>query len=135
LNNPVGRPSKFKATYCGEVVNHMADGASLTSFAAEIGVSRATINVWMAEYPEFLEAVGKAKAKCAAWWEAQGRRIAVAGGGPGASTLAIFGMKNMGGDDWHEKQEVELSNPDGSLKPQVIRIVAADISGNDHSDD
>ena len=53
MSNPVGRPSKFKDAYCGEVVTHMAEGASLTSFAAEIGVSRATINVWMDEHPEF----------------------------------------------------------------------------------
>lgn len=135
MSNPVGRPSKYKPTYCGEVINHMADGASLTSFAAEIGVSRASLNVWMEEYPEFLDAVGKAKAKCAAWWEKRGREIAVAGGGPGASTLAIFGMKNMGSDDWREKQEHEHSNPDGTLKPQVVRIVAASMADDDRSDD
>lgn len=113
----------------------MAEGASLTSFAAEIGVSRATINVWMDEYPEFLEAVGKGKAKCAAWWEAVGRKIALTGGGPGSGTLAIFGMKNMGAEDWREKQEVEHSNPDGSLKPQVVRIVAAgSVAGVDGDD-
>ena len=123
--NPVGRPSKFKEAYCGEVVGHMAEGASLTSFAAEIGVSRATINVWMTEYPEFLEAVGKAKAKCAAWWEKQGRRIALEGGGPGSGTLAIFGMKNMGGDDWTDKQELDHRSSDGSMTPQapVYKIV------------
>ncbi|WP_066770050.1 hypothetical protein [Sphingobium sp. CCH11-B1] len=116
--NPVGRPSKYKDAYCGEVVTHMTEGASLTSFAAEIGVSRATINVWMEEHPEFLEAVGKAKAKCASWWEKQGRRIALEGGGPGSSTLAIFGMKNMGGDDWTDKQEVDHRSSDGSMTPQ-----------------
>ncbi|BAK66874.1 putative terminase small subunit [Sphingobium sp. SYK-6] len=131
MTNPVGRPSKFKQAYCAEVVNHMAEGASLTSFAAEIGVARATLNVWMEEHPEFLDAVGRAKAKCAAWWELQGRKIAVNGGGPGASTLAIFGMKNMGGDDWQEKSSVDLSNPDGSMRPTVVKIVAADVRSDD----
>lgn len=133
MTRPVGRPSKFKQAYCAEVVNHMAEGASLTSFAAEIGVSRATINVWMEEHGEFLEAVGKAKAKCAAWWEAQGRRIAMTGGGPGASTLAIFGMKNMGSDDWQEKTALDVSNPDGSLRPTVIKIEAANVDSNDQT--
>lgn len=126
MTNPVGRPSKFSPAYCGEVITHMQDGASLTSFAAEIGVSRATINVWMAEYPEFLEAVGKAKAKCAAWWEKQGRTIALSGGGPGASTLVIFGLKNMSADDWREKQEFDHTSSDGSMvAPTRIIIEAA----------
>lgn len=106
---PAGRPSKYHNAYCNEVVEHLKEGASLASFAADIGVSRATLNVWMAEHPEFLDAVGKAKAKCAAWWEKQGRQIAVNGGGPGASTLVMFGLKNMAADDWREKQEVEHS--------------------------
>ena len=131
MTNPVGRPTKFKPNYCGDVILHMADGASLTSFAAEIEVSRATLNVWMDEYPEFLDAVGRAKAKCAAWWEKQGRGIAQTGGGPGASTLVIFGLKNMGADDWREKQEVDHTSSDGSMKPTTIRIVAE----HDRSDD
>jgi hypothetical protein len=61
-----GRPSKYQPSYCDLVIEHMADGASLTSFAAEIGVSRATINVWMDAEPEFLEAVkkGKSETRC-----------------------------------------------------------------------
>jgi len=125
VSNPVGRPSKFSPAYCAEVIGHMQEGASLTSFAADIGVSRATINVWMAEYPEFLEAVGKAKAKCAAWWEKQGRTIATTGGGPGASTLVIFGLKNMSADDWREKQEVDHTSSDGSMKPPTHILIEA----------
>jgi transposase len=82
----------------------MSEGASLTSFAAEIGVARSSINEWMEQHPEFSEAVHIAKAKCGAWWEKQGRNIAVGNGGPGASTMAIFGMKNMAPDDWQDKQ-------------------------------
>lgn len=127
----VGRPTKYEPAYCAAVIEHMAEGASLTSFAAEIGVSRATINVWMGEHREFLEAASAGKAKCAAWWEKRGRSIAETGGGPGASTLVIFGMKNMGADDWSDATKIEHSNPDGSMKPTVIKIVAAD----DRSDD
>lgn len=118
-----GRPSKYKATYCDLVIEHMSEGASLTSFAAEIGVSRATINVWMEEHPRFLEAVGIAKAKCAAWWEKTGRKTAENGGGN--ATLVVFGLKNMGPDDWREKQEIEqkttldASDPLAALLQQV----------------
>ncbi len=120
---PVGRPSLYDSTYCARVVEHMADGASLTSFAAEVDVARSTINEWMDAHPEFSEAVKRGKAKCAAWWEKQGRTIAQKGGGPGANTLVIFGLKNMGADDWRDKQEVDHSSSDGSIKPHVVEFV------------
>lgn len=104
---PAGRPSTYKEAYCDLVIEHMTEGASLTSFAAEIGVARSTINEWMEHNPEFSEAVKIGKAKCAAWWEKVGRVNAVEGGGN--ATLVIFGLKNMSADDWREKQEVEHS--------------------------
>lgn len=115
---PEGRPSKYKPEYCEAVVTHMAEGASLTAFAGEISVARSTINQWMEDHPAFSEAVHVAKAKCAAWWEKQGRNIAIGNGGPGASTMAVFGMKNMAPDDWREKQEVDLSSSDGTMTPR-----------------
>lgn len=126
---PVGRPSKYKAAYGNLLIEHLTEGASIASFAAEIGVARSTINQWAEDYPEFSEALKIGKAKCAAWWEARLRQIAVAGGGPGASTAVIFGLKNMASDDWRDKQEHEHSNPDGSLAPRVIILEAASDDG------
>jgi hypothetical protein len=116
---PAGRPTLYDPAYCEAVVVHMADGASLTSFAAEIDVARSTINEWMDVHPEFSEAVRRAKAKCAAWWEKRGRSIAETGGGPGAGTLVMFGLKNMGADDWSDKQEIDHRSTDGSMTPKV----------------
>jgi hypothetical protein len=103
----MARPSKYKPAYCDLVIGHMSEGASITSFAAEIGVARSSINEWMEHHEEFSEAVKIAKAKCAAWWEKKGRTLAVDGGGN--ATLVIFGLKNMAGEDWRDKQEVEHS--------------------------
>lgn len=83
----------------------MADGASLTSFAAEIDVARSTINEWIDANPDFSEAVKRAKAKCAAWWERLGRNNAISG--DGNATLVIFGLKNMAAEDWRDKQEID----------------------------
>lgn len=118
-----GRPSKYLPEYCEQVVTHMEDGASLTSFAAEIDVARSTINEWMAEHPEFSEACARAKAKSAAWWEKQGRSIASQGGGPGAATMTMFGMKNMGADDWKEASQIDHRSGDGSMTPGPTKIV------------
>lgn len=125
---PVGRPSLYDPAYCEQVVEHMATGASLTSFAAEIDVSRDTVSEWSNVHPEFSVAVKRGKAKCAAWWEKRGRSIAETGGGPGAGTLVMFGLKNMGPDDWRDKQEVDHSSSDGSMKPQVIEFITPQVA-------
>jgi hypothetical protein len=110
----MGRPSKYREAYCDAVVEHMAEGASLTSFAAEIGVARSTINEWMEQFPEFSEACARAKAKCAAWWEKANRRLATTGeGNQGACKL---GLTNMARDDWKDRQLVG-SDPDNPLPP------------------
>lgn len=123
----VGRPSRYKPEFCAAVVAHMADGASLTSFAAEIDVARSTINEWMAEHPEFQEACARAKAKAAAWWEKQGRSIAEEGGGNGSATMVMFGMKNMGAEDWKEASQIDHRSSDGSVGPTRIVIEAAKV--------
>lgn len=104
---PAGRPTDYKPEYCQAVIDHMKEGASLTSFAASVGCARSSINVWMEQNPEFSEAVKVGKANCAAWWEKISRQNAIEGGGN--ATLCIFGLKNMAADDWREKQEIEHS--------------------------
>lgn len=129
--NPIGRPSKYDPAYCDQIVEHMAEGASMTSFAAEIDVARSTLNEWAEHHPEFSEAIKRAKAKCAAWWEKKARDGA--GGGEVNPTLVIFGLKNMGADDWRDKQEIDHRSPDRSMSPTRIEIVApGSVSDNDN---
>lgn len=109
---PAGRPSLYNPAYCEAIVAHMADGASVSSFAAEIDVARSTINKWAEDHEEFSEALSRAKAKCAAWWEKVGRQLASTG--EGNASMVIFGLKNMGKDDWQEKQLVG-SDPENPL--------------------
>jgi len=115
----MGRPSKYEARFCDLVVEHMAEGASLTSFAAEIDVARSTINEWMGEHPDFSEACARAKAKCAAWWEKVNRSLALTGeGNAGACKL---GLTNMAADDWREKTETKHDVSD-TLADMMSRI-------------
>jgi transposase len=102
-----GRPSLYKPEYCEQIVAHMSDGSSATSFAASIGTCRDTISSWASERPEFSVALKKGKAACAAWWEKVSRSNAMEGGGNAA--LCIFGLKNMAPHEWKEKIEVEGS--------------------------
>jgi transposase len=126
----MSRPTDYKPEYCQAVIEHMKDGASLTSFAAEINVARSTINYWMESFPEFSEAVKIAKAKCAAWWEKVSRTNAIEGGGN--ATLCIFGLKNMAPDEWREKQEIQHSGSidiskmsDEELERKIAELASA----------
>jgi len=85
-----GRPTKFEQDYCQLCIDTMATGLSLTAFAGEIGVARSTINNWMAEFPEFLEAVKVGQAKRVQYLE---RRLLDGEIGPRV-TSHIFALKN-----------------------------------------
>lgn len=122
-----GRPSKYDPAYCAQLVEHMATGASVASFAAEIDVARSTINQWAVEHSEFSEALSRGKAKCAAWWERVGRSVAEKG--EGNASMVIFGLRNMAEDDWQDVQKRELSGPGG--KPIEHKVKSA----RDLSDD
>jgi len=129
-----GRPTTYDPAYCQAVIEHMSEGASLTSFAASVDCSRATINVWMDAHPEFLEAVKIGKSKCATWWEKVSRTNAVEGGGN--ATLCIFGLKNMAPDEWREKQEIEHSGKidsnvsDDELDRRINDLIAIQAAKN-----
>lgn len=115
-----GRPSKYDPSYCEMVIEHMKEGASLTSFAAEIDVCRDTISEWASVHPEFSVAVKRAKAKCAAWWEKTNRTLASSG--MGNATACVFGLKNMAADDWRDVSRQELTGKDGGPVEQLQRI-------------
>ena len=128
-----GRPSKYDPAYCQQVIDHMAEGASLTSFAAEVSVARSTINEWMGEHPEFSEAVNTAKAKCASWWEKVNRSIAEKGGGTGSAQACALGLKNMARDDWVERSEIDLNVHD-NLADTIAKRRAHAAEGRDNGE-
>lgn len=110
---PGGRPTLFSPAYIEEVVTFCSEGYSLTAFAGEIGVDRASITRWAAEHEEFCIAVNKAKAKRAQWWERQARKVAAEGGPGGQATMVIFGLKNHAPEDYSDKTQVEVGGKNG----------------------
>jgi len=110
-----GRPTKYSAAYCAEVINTMATGLSLTAFAGDIGVSRDTVNEWQHVHPEFSDAVKVAKAKRTAALE---RGMLNAESGP-AVTARIFALKNADPDEWRDKQNIEHS---GGVTVEIQRL-------------
>ena len=108
-----GRPSAYDPRYCDLVIEEMSKGFSLSAFAGLIGVSRPTLNNWMGQHLEFFEAVSRAKAARLLLWEKKALEIAEKGGGQGSATMVIFALKNMGGEEWREKHQVQHSGAVG----------------------
>lgn len=98
----------------------MRAGFSLTAFAGHIGVSRSTINMWIGEFSEFSEAVSQGKAARLLHWEESAIGIAKGGGGPGASTIVVFGLKNMAPEEYSDMSKVDHTSSDGSMSPKGI---------------
>ncbi len=108
---------------CEAIVEHMSTGASATSFAASVGVSRRTITNWCKDHPEFDDAFMIGKAHAAAWWEEKARIVLQTG--VGSAPLAIFGVKNFSRDDFEDLTKTSVQNPDGTnLNFNVVLIPA-----------
>jgi hypothetical protein len=142
---PAGRPTDYLEEFAERVETFCADGYSLTAFAGEIGVARSTINEWMAQHVEFSEAVSRAKAKRARWWEDRAREIAQNGGPGGQATMVIFGLKNHAPDDFKEVTRQEHTGKDGgpietqSLTPEqrakdAVRLIDETFGAAAHGD-
>lgn len=113
MTNPVGRPTKYEDRFCDELEAFMGEGYSLGAFAGSIGVARSTLNEWIDNYPDFSEAVSRAKAKRLMHWEERALSVAKDGGGAGSATMIVFGLKNMDDGDWRDKTEQEVTGKNG----------------------
>lgn len=108
----VGRPSKYDPKFCDAVLKMGAEGYSVVEMAAEIGVSRNTLETnWPAEHPEFLEAFARARELSQGWWERQGRIGLFADKFQPA--LYSRSMSARFPDDWRETSERRLTGPNG----------------------
>lgn len=97
--------TRYRAEYCDDVVACLKDGHSLIAFAGKIDVTAKTLYNWMAEQPEFADAVKRAQAKSALWWE--GRLLELAQNNN--AKAIIFGLKNRASDHWRDSRHTEMS--------------------------
>jgi hypothetical protein len=71
---PRGRPSPYDAAYCGRVLELAAEGCCKAEIAAKLGVAGKRLDAWAAVYPEFRDALRRARALEYAWWLEAGRK-------------------------------------------------------------
>jgi hypothetical protein len=125
----VGRPTKYDPTYCDLVVEMLAEGASLTEFRAAVGgITRQTLSNWKDEHPEFLDALSKAEAVGQAYWEKRLRTDLMFDSKVNSPLVKLYFANRF---NWHDKQQTDVTSSDGSMKPTVVQIVAADDNSED----
>lgn len=127
---PAGRPTDYRPEYCEKVIALGKEGASVVEMAADIGVSRPTIEeVWPAAHPEFFEAFNQARLLSQAWWEKTGRigMFEEPGGVKLNPSIWSRSMAARFPKDWRENSKHEVSGIDGApietKNETVIRIV------------
>ena len=50
------RISKYKPSYCKQLIEFLSEGGSITAFAASINIERQTFYDWVEKHPEFRHA-------------------------------------------------------------------------------
>lgn len=99
----VGRPSNYDPRLCYAIVEWtQKTGQSLTAFAGAIGTSRHRLNEWAKRYPEFRDAMEKAKAMRALVLEKQVMQMDK----PGPIHYRVLALKNCAPEDFKETTDV-----------------------------
>ena len=101
------------------------DGGSAVEMQCMVGVARSAWETLLEDSEDFRSTVKSAQALCQVWWERQGRKMTT--GADGNATVWIFNMKNR--FSWHDKQQLDHSSTDGSMKP--VDKVEISIVGQD----
>ncbi len=70
----VGRPLTYDPELCQRAVALGMLGNSWAGIARDFGISRSTLNTWEGQYPEFKDALARARTAAQAWFEEHGRK-------------------------------------------------------------
>ena len=115
-----GRPTKYRPEMCEQVIDLGFTGASKVEIAFELGVTKSTLDNWADEYPDFLDAITRAREASQVWWEREGRSNLKTQGYQ--SSMWSRSMAARFPEDWREttKHENEVYGKDGTpLIPSV----------------
>lgn len=131
--NALGRPTKYRPEYCSLLIEHMSQGYSYETFAADIDVCKDTLYEWEKHHLDFSYAKKRAFLKAQKYWEklALDNMINVSSKESGSVSLNtglwIFNMKNR--FKWTDRIEVKPpeepddSDFDGMSNDDLKRLV------------
>ena len=112
----MARPTKYTDAMPDALFNAMAEGKSITQFAAMIGTSRSTIYEWAEHHPEFSDALTRGKEAGEAYWETelQGMMYSKDANAP---LVKLYFANRF---NWTDKAEVDNKSSDGSMTPKIV---------------
>ena len=147
-----GRPTDYKKEYVEQVFKLCLLGATDKEMASFFNVSKATINNWKRNFPEFLDSIKKGrdeadanisaalysrakgfvKKDCEKVFQFKGEvvRAKIAEYFPPDTTAAIFWLKNRQPKLWRDKQVQEHTGKDGKDLFQNVHIEVIDKRSN-----
>lgn len=120
-----GRPSLYKPEYCDRVIEMGAMGKSRVQMAANLGVSRNTLDTWVAQHEDFLEAMTRADTLAQDWWEQAGQDGVFLDGRRVDTALWKVVMQARFRNDYTERTIVE-GNPDAPLTIRIRDLTVGD---------
>ncbi|MFC1079591.1 antitoxin Xre-like helix-turn-helix domain-containing protein [Pasteurella multocida] len=98
-----------------------ANGLTQQQIADALGISERTLRNRKSNSADFADAIKRGKAKGIAFVTNKLMEQIKSGN----TTAMIFFLKSQAG--WKEKQEIDLTNSDNSLRPTIIELVAPEI--------
>lgn len=119
----MARPTKYDPAMCDVLVQCGEQGMGRAEMAAELGITRQTLNEWCSTNPEFSDAVKRALDLSQAWWERKGREGAIGMVDGFNATGYIFQMKNRFRDEWSDTHKTEHS---GNLSVTGVQYTVVD---------
>ena len=111
----MARPTKYTSDKPNKLYNALAQGRSVTQFAAECGACRATIYNWAEEHPEFLDALTRGQEASEAHWESELQQM-MRDPKVNAPLVKLYFANRFG---WSDKQEYDHRSGDRSMSPQA----------------
>jgi len=101
-----GRPTKYKKEFCQQLIDHMASGLSFEAFAGVAMVCEATLSVWAADHPDFLDAKRLGFGMSRFFWENLGREASRGKVKGFVPAVYIFTMKNR--FHWSDRSDLRI---------------------------
>ncbi len=74
MPSPARPQSKYKPEYCDIVESLGKQGKSLSEIALVLNIDRKSLNAWERQFPDFGEALARARTWAQAWWEGKAHK-------------------------------------------------------------
>jgi hypothetical protein len=128
--HPGGRPTDYRPEFCSLVVEYGKNGKSRTWIATELDVHRDTLYAWEKQYPEFSDALARAKQ-----WEQRYYEDAGQGGMYSKDFNASIWSRSMAArfpEDWRERTENDTTlKAGGDLAALLARVATGNVFPKD----